>query len=221
MGKSFDPRLYLVIGPENCVHYPMLEVVRQALEGGITLIQYRDKHSDTDTQVQNVVSLMNVAKEFQIPVLVNDRPDVAKKAKADGVHLGQSDEAIQQARMLLGDSAIVGLTVKNESHIKAAPIELLDYLGIGGVFPTESKVNPDTPLGVNGLLDMLKVSRANGDLPTTAIAGIDESNCEAVAATGVNGLAVVSAICGQVDPMKATQRLRQKIDPFFQKGIEK
>ncbi|MTI09499.1 thiamine phosphate synthase [Curvivirga aplysinae] len=219
MGKSFDPRLYLVIGPENCAHYTILEVVRQALEGGITLIQYRDKYSDTDTQVQNVVSLMNVAKEFQVPVLVNDRPDVAKQAEADGVHLGQSDEGVQQARILLGKNAIIGLTVKNESHIKTAPIESLDYLGIGGVCPTESKVNPDAPLGVNGLLEMLKVSRAYGDLPTTAIAGIDESNCDAIAATGVNGLAVVSAICGQVDPKTATQRLRQKIDPFFEKGI--
>lgn len=212
MVKTLNPSLYLVLGPENCQQKSIFDVVGQAIEGGVTLVQYRNKISDFGSQVDDVKQLLKLTKARNIPLLVNDNIAVALAAGADGVHLGQSDTPVIEARKSLGDNAIIGLTVKNQSHVEKAPIDLLDYLGIGGIFPTSSKINPDAPIGLEGLKEMLAYIAKRGHIQTTAIAGLDESNCEDVVGCGVDGVAIVSSICASSNPRESAKRLRRKIE---------
>lgn len=212
---NFDLSLYLVIGPENCGDTSqgrsIDDIVQAACENGVTLIQYRNKHASEEVQIEDVQRLLKITTHYAVPLLVNDKITVAQKAKAQGVHLGQSDQSVEEARAVLGPEAIIGLTVKNEAHVKAAPFEKIDYLGIGGVFHTQSKENPDTPLGLDGLKELVTLNKNCGALPAAAIAGIDESNCADVISCGVEGVAVISAICAAPSPAKATQNLHHHI----------
>lgn len=217
MKRKFDPMLYLVIGPENCLQKSMFDVVKSAIRGGVTMIQYRNKHDDEDIQTTQVKELLSITRSKKIPLIVNDKISVAIASNADGVHLGQSDTDIKAAREFLGENAIIGLTVKNSAHIKSAPIKDLDYLGIGGVFPTSSKVNPAPPLGLNGLTALVTLAREVSDLPLTAIAGIDGDNCEDVMNCGVDGIAIVSAICASDTPDATASILHNKLEKIITK----
>lgn len=212
MRHSFNPCLYLVIGPENCHAHSMEDIVREAIDGGVSLVQYRNKSTNLDDQIKDVRSLLEITKTHHIPLLVNDNVDVALATKADGVHLGQSDIDAKVAREKLGDNAIIGLTVKNMNHVKAAPLEVLDYLGVGGIFPTSSKNNPDAPIGLDGLREMVTSIAAHSGILTTAIAGLNEDNCEEVVKCGVNGIAIISSICNSASPKHTAQSIRSKID---------
>lgn len=210
--RPFDPRLYLVLGPDNCPNGDVVATAVQAVAGGATLIQYRNKQGNTRTMIADVAALKRELAAFDVPVLVNDRVDVALAADADGVHLGQSDMPVELARGILGPTKIIGLTVKARDHIEQAPVEKLDYWSIGGVFPTQSKDNPDAPVGADGLADLAALARSRSDMPITAIAGITLDNLPSVWAAGVDGVAVVSAICGAPDVRAAAVRFRQALD---------
>ncbi len=217
MRYFFDPSLYLVIGPENCQNHSMLHIVAEAIAGGVSLVQYRNKQADFDQQIKDVQSLLFITKEKQIPLIVNDNIDVAIAAKADGVHLGQGDINAKLAREKLGQSAIIGLTVKNMIDVKKAPIQSLDYFGIGGVFPTNSKNNPDAAIGLDGLGKMtLGISKIS-NITTTAIAGINKNNCQDVVNCGVDGIAIISSICNSHYPKKTAQSIRNKINHIIGK----
>src|SRR4029077_12677947 len=159
------------------------------------LVQLRDKRGDTRSMVERARALKAALAPFGVPLLINDRVDVALAAGADGAHVGQDDMAVADARRLLGRDAIVGLSVKTAAQAEAAPIELLDYVGIGGVFATTSKDNPDPPIGVAGFARIGAVFRRRApQLPLCAIAGIDASNAGSVVAAGADGVAVISAL---------------------------
>jgi thiamine-phosphate pyrophosphorylase len=148
-----------------------------------------------------------------IPLLVNDRVDVALAAEADGVHIGQDDMAVPDARLLLGRSAIIGLSVKTVEQARAAPLELLNYVAIGGVYGTTSKENTKAPIGTDGLraiADAIRARKAN--FPVCAIAGITAANAGDVIAAGADGVAVISALSLAPDPAKAAQDLRAVVD---------
>lgn len=210
---SLDLRLYALIDPEHAGGRDLAELAKRVATGGATLVQLRDKRGDTRTIVERARALRAVLASFGVPLLVNDRVDVALAAEADGVHLGQEDMTVQDARRLLGPQARIGLSIKTTAQAEAAPVHLLDYVGIGGVFATTSKDNPDPPIGTAGLERIAKIfHRRAPDLPLCAIAGIDAGNAASAVAAGADGVAVISALSLTPDPTAAARELRTVID---------
>src|SRR5262249_11289416 len=159
------------------------DLARRVAEGGATLVQLRDKHGSTRRLVEEARAIKAAIAHLGVPLLVNDRVDVALAAGADGVHVGQDDMAAEDARALLGSRALTGLSTKTVAHAEAAPVDLINYACIGGVFATTSKDNPDPPIGLAGLRTVLAVLRERAPrLPVGAIAGIDAGNAAQVIA---------------------------------------
>lgn len=208
MRTSFDLSLYLVIGPAHCAGRDMAEVAGAAAAGGATMVQLRDKAGGTRRLVEDARRLKACLAPCGARLLVNDRVDVALAAGADGVHIGQRDMDPEDARRLLGPEAIIGLTVHSLDQARAVPLDAVDYVSIGGVFATASKQNPDPPIGIGGLARIA----ATIELPLVAIAGITRETAPAVIAAGVDGIAVVSAVCGAPDPRAAAAELRAMVD---------
>ena len=208
-----DLRLYALLDPERSSGATLASLARAAVDGGATLVQLRDKLGSTRRLVAQARELKAVLAPRSIPLLVNDRVDVALAAAADGVHVGQDDMEPADARRLLGPGAIIGLSVKTVAQAQAAPVEAVDYVCIGGVFATTSKHNPDPPVGVDGLRTILGVIRGRAPrLPVGAIAGIDATNAAAVMAAGVDGIAVISALSLAPDVVAAARTLRGIVD---------
>jgi thiamine-phosphate pyrophosphorylase len=148
-----------------------------------------------------------------VPLLINDRVDVALASGADGVHVGWDDMPVADARRLLGREAIIGLSIKTREQVESAPLDLLDYVCIGGVFQTSSKDNKEPPVRPDGFAKLAAMVRARApNLPVGAIAGIDESNASSVIAAGADGIAVISALSITPDPAGAAKRLRAIVD---------
>ena len=210
---NVDLRLYALVDPERAGGHSLPDLARLVAQGGATLVQLRDKRGDTRSMVERARAIMETLAPFDVPLLINDRIDVALAAGAAGVHVGQDDMAVADARRLLGRDAIIGLSVKTIEQAEAAPIELLDYAGIGGVFATASKDNPDPPIGASGLARIAGVFRRRAPgFPLCGIAGIDASNAAEAVAAGVGGVAVISALSLAPNPQAAARALRAAVD---------
>ena len=208
-----DLRLYAIVDPEHAGGRSLPELAKLLAAGGATLVQLRDKKSDTRVMVETARAVKAALKPFRVPLLVNDRIDVALAAQADGVHVGQTDMAVEDARRLLGRNAIIGLSVKSAALAEAAPIDLIDYAGIGGVYATTSKDNPNPPIGVEGLRRIVDVFRRRyPNFPTCAIAGINAANAGATIAAGADGVSVISALSLAPDPTAAANAMRAVVD---------
>ena len=207
-----DLRLYALVDPAVAGGRTLADLAGR-ISSSATLVQLRDKHGSTRAMVEEARALQAVLEPKGIPLLINDRVDVALAAEADGVHIGQDDMAPADARLLLGRRAIIGLSVKTVDQARAAPLDLLDYVAIGGVYGTTSKDNTATPIGVAGLRAIVQAVRAREpDYPICAIAGINAANAADVIGAGVDGVAVVSALSLATDPGKAAQDLRAIVD---------
>ncbi|HEY8383182.1 MAG TPA: thiamine phosphate synthase [Microvirga sp.] len=206
-----DLRVYGIIDPERTRGRDPVELVRQAVAGGATLIQYRDKRAETRELVVKARALKEALDGTGVPLLVNDRVDVALASGADGVHLGQDDMHPNDARRLLGPKAIIGLTVKNVEQADELVRMKTDYCCIGGVFATVSKNNPARPIGLEGLARVAFRARLASGAPVGAIAGIDASNAGSVIAAGADGIAVISALF-MGEPEAVARRLRAVVD---------
>ncbi len=203
-----DVSLYGIIDPHRTRNRSLADLTRAAADGGITLLQYRDKDGDTRTLIENAVTIKQALSGYNVPLLINDRVDVALAVEADGVHVGQSDMTPKDARRLLGPNAIIGLTIKTEEHARQAPLDLIDYACIGGVYSTMSKENP-TNIGLQGWAAIAAHFRhVAPKFPVGAIAGIDASNLEAVLKNGADGAAIISAIFMADDVKAATRELK-------------
>ena len=210
---TVDVRLNAIVDPERANGRPLAELARMVVAGGATLIQLRDKHGTTRHMIEEARAIKAALAGTGVPLVVNDRVDVALIAEADGVHVGQDDMRVEDARRLLGPKAIIGLSIKSVALANAAPIEQLDYVGVGGVYATTSKDNPNPPIGVNGLRDIVDAFRKRRrDLPICGIAGIDAGNAAPVIAAGADGVAVISALSMQADPEAAARELRRVVD---------
>jgi thiamine-phosphate pyrophosphorylase len=208
-----DLRLYALVDPERAGGRDLAVLARLLAQGGATLVQLRDKHSDTRVMVARARAIKAALAPLDVPLLINDRVDVALASAADGVHVGQDDMAVEDARRLLGADAIIGLSVKTVAQAEAAPLDLLDYAGIGGVFATSSKDNPSPPIGPAGLARIVGVFRRRGpEFPLCGIAGIDASNAGDAIAAGADGVAVISALSLKGDPQAAAHDLRAVVD---------
>jgi thiamine-phosphate pyrophosphorylase len=208
-----DLRLNAIVDPERAGGHDLADLARLCAEGGATLVQLRDKLSDTRTMVAMARAIKAVLAPFAVPFVVNDRIDVALAAGADGVHLGQDDMAIEDARKLLGRDAIIGLSIKTVAEAEAAPVELIDYVGSGGVYVTLSKQQKNAPIGAAELGRVITTLRQRAPkLPVCGIAGIDASNAADVIAAGADGVAVISALSLAPDPVAAARTLRGVVD---------
>jgi thiamine-phosphate pyrophosphorylase len=212
MVEDLDLRVYAILDPEHVGARTMPELARMVTAGGATLVQLRDKKSETGAMVA-LARAVKSALPPAVPLIINDRIDIAIEAGADGVHLGQDDTGIAEARRLLGPIPFIGLTVQTVAQARTAPLADIDYIGIGGVFATNSKLNPRPPIGIAGLGEIVGVLRYRiGNFPTCAIAGITAANAGAAIAAGADGVAVISALSGAPDPRAAAHELRQVVD---------
>ncbi len=217
-----DLRLNAIVDPERAGGRAPAELARLCAEGGATLIQLRDKRSETRALVEQARAIKKALAPFGVPLVVNDRVDVALAAGADGAHVGQDDMAAEDARRLLGPGAIIGLSIKNLSEAEAAPIPLIDYVGCGGVYATVSKQQKNPPIGPEGLARIIDVLHRRAQdsgkaLPVCGIAGIDAGNAAPVIAAGADGVAVISALSLASDPAAAARALRQIVDAMLAK----
>jgi len=210
-----DLSLYALLDPAVAGGRPLAELAR-LVAGHATLVQLRDKHGSTRALVEEARRLRALLEP--VPFVVNDRVDVALAAEADGVHLGQDDMTAAEARLLLGKTAIIGLSVKTVAQAREAPLDLIDYVAIGGVYATTSKDNTAAPIGIAGLREVVGALRMREpDFPICAIAGIDASNAAEVIAAGADGVAVISALSPAPDPRAAARELRNVADDALQK----
>ncbi|MBQ2026258.1 MAG: thiamine phosphate synthase [Paludibacteraceae bacterium] len=208
MRKPLDLSLYLVTDRGLSLGRPLEDVVAQAVAGGVTIVQLREKDAPTGEFVSLAKKLMHLLKPLNIPLIINDRVDVALAADADGVHIGQSDMAYQDVRKLIGYDKIIGLSVENMHDLEIANSLDVDYVGISPVFGTPTKTDTAQPFGLQGLKDAVRLSIH----PTVGIGGMNANTAKDVMQTGCNGIAVVSAICSAQDPTQAAKELKALVD---------
>ena len=199
--------LHLVTDRGLTLGRSLINIIRAAAAGGISAVQLREKNCSTREFVDLGRSVIKELKQLQIPLIINDRVDVALALGADGVHLGQSDMPFAMARELLGPQAVIGLSVETLEQARDAEQLDVDYLGLSPVFATETKTDLAKPLGLDGISQIRSESRHH----LVAIGGISHENAAKVMTAGADGLAVVSAICSAADPQQASQQLLQKM----------
>lgn len=214
MRRPVDPTLYLVTDTELCRPRPVSDVVRAAVAGGVTAVQVRDKHaSRVDLLAMTRSVQAAVADRPDVAVIVNDAVDVALLAGADGVHVGQDDLPVEEVRALIGPHRHLGLSVSSAAELGAAlalPPGTIDLVGLSPAWATPVKPDAGPPLGLAGTAALADTARGGG-LTAVAIGGITVDRAAEIAATGVAGVCVVSAVCAAPDPAAAARRLRSEI----------
>lgn len=198
-------KLYLVTDRPLSLGRPLEEIVEGAVEGGVTIVQLREKEAPTGEFVALAKRLKAVLAPLGIPLIINDRVDVALASDADGVHIGQSDMPYEDARRLLGPDKIIGLSVENFEDLERANALDVDYVGISPVYGTPTKSDTAEPFGLEGLRRAVAMSVH----PTVAIGGMNSSTIAEVMQAGADGVAVVSAICSAPSPRKAAEELKE------------
>ncbi len=199
-----DYRLYLVTDRDLCLGRPLEDIVLAAVRGGATMVQLREKTADTREFLELARLLARELHPRGVPLIINDRADIALAAGAAGLHVGQRDLPARDARALLGPDAIIGLSVEDRNDLILAQDEDVDYLGISPLFATSTKADTAPPWGLAGLASAKSVSC----LPLVAIGGIHTGNAAQAVIHGAAGLAVVSAVCSAPDPEAAARALR-------------
>lgn len=211
--RRLDYRLNALVDASLLDVADLAVLAKRAADNGATLIQYRDKSASTRVMIERASAIKAALAASGVPFVINDRVDVALAAGADGVHLGADDMAPDTARRLLGSDAIIGVTVKTPADAERAGTAPVDYACIGGVFETLSKVNPDPPVGLDGLKTLrAKIRGLNPALPVGAIAGITLETVPSVIAAGADGIAAISALFRAEDIAAAVQDFRKTID---------
>ncbi len=197
---------------------PLTELVREAVAGGVTSVQLREKDCSTREFLDEAFMLAEILKPLGVPLIINDRVDIALTVGAAGVHLGQSDMPIEHARRLGPPGWIIGISAESVDDAVRAEAEGADYIGVSPVFSTPTKTDTSRPLGLEGL----GLIRAAVKTPLVAIGGINLENAGEVIGAGADGLAVVSAIVAADSPRGAALALRQEIDKAYQlfKGLD-
>lgn len=218
MKKQFDFSLYLVTDQKLSLGRPIEDVVRAAVKGGVTAVQIREKESTTKEFIKLAHNLQNILKPQGVPLIVNDRIDIALAVDADGIHIGQTDMPYYEARRLVGNDMVIGLSVETmEQAIEAENLDV-DYISVSPVFLTPTKHDATNEWGLEGLRKLRSQSRKL----LIAIGEINSSNAKAALESGADGIAVVSAICSAADPESASRRLGEIIEQTRkEKGIGK
>lgn len=201
-------RLYLVTDQSSAGERTLMDVVAAAVQGGVTCVQLREKQLNTRDFLAQAMMLKTLLAPHHIPLVINDRIDVALACGAQGVHLGQSDMPVLQARQLLPPEMFIGWSVETMEDVVRSASLPVDYLGVSPIHATPTKTDTQKPWGLDGLRQV----RSATALPLVAIGGIHAANARAVLLAGADGLAVVSALCAAQDPCAAAAAFRKLID---------
>ncbi len=201
--KAFDLSLYLVTDRDLMTTATVSECVEKAIQGGVTIVQLREKKISSRAFYETALDVLKITRYYHVPLIINDRVDIALAVDADGVHLGQKDLPVTIARKLLGEDKIIGVTAPSVELAKQAKQNGADYIGVGAIFGTTTK--SDAP---KGSIELVRTIVQSVKIPTVAIGGISQSNAVQLCNTGVDGVAVVSGIVAQADIKAAAQMLR-------------
>ncbi|UCD82223.1 MAG: thiamine phosphate synthase [Desulfobacterales bacterium] len=206
--QNIDYSLYLVTDRGLAKGRSMLDIVKAAVHGGVTCVQLREKQCSTLEFIEQALVVRDFLKHRKVPLIINDRVDVALAVAADGVHLGQTDMPLDIAQKILGDSMIIGISAESLEDALEAEKGGADYLGISPIYATPTKTDTASPLGLEGL----RAIREAVKLPLVGIGGLNKDNAAEVIRSGGDGVAVVSAIVAAGDPADAARSLRQIVD---------
>lgn len=200
---DFDLSLYLVTDRGLSLGRSLTSVVEEAVKGGVTMVQLREKDCSSKEFYDLAIELKQILTPYNVPLIINDRLDIALACDAEGLHIGQSDLPYDIARKLLGKSKIIGLSVENiEDAIEANKLDV-DYIGISPVFSTPTKTDTKQALGIEGVRAIASISKH----PCVGIGGININNAKEIIAAGANGVSVVSAIVSAENPQLAAKNL--------------
>jgi thiamine-phosphate pyrophosphorylase len=210
---ALDPAklsLYLITDPQLCANIGIEQTVEAAIKGGVTMVQLRDKHASTEDRVALACRLKPVCITYGVALVINDDVEAAQISDVDGVHIGQGDLCVSLARQIIGADKIIGLSVETVSAAKKVSDKLVDYVGVSPVYATPTKHDHKQPIGFDGLAKICAAS----SVYTVAVGGLKLTDCHDVLAAGANGIAVVSAICGQNDPHAASIAFAKSLAGF-------
>ncbi|GGM79080.1 thiamine-phosphate synthase [Dyadobacter beijingensis] len=205
--------LYLVTDEASCLGRDFYWVVEEAVKGGVTMVQLREKSLSTRAFIDRAKRLKDLLETYNVPLIINDRIDVALAVDADGVHIGQSDMPFQAAHRLLGEGKIIGLSAEKQSDVLEAEHWNLSYLAVSPLFATPTKTDTEQPWELEGL----QWAEMNSRHPLVVIGGLHTGNAREALQHGASGIAVVSAICSAPSPREAAQQLKTIIttpEPF-------
>ncbi|MCD6231947.1 thiamine phosphate synthase [Candidatus Aerophobetes bacterium] len=203
--------IYLLTDPNLSSGRTHEEVVRESIAGGAKIIQLRDKIATTRKLIEIGKKLREMTLKAGVIFIVNDRVDIALSVDADGVHLGEDDMPIAYARKILGEGKIIGISVDNVEKAKIAEAEGADYIALGPIFSTKTKINAGEPVGVEEIKKVKSIVR----LPVIAIGGINLQNIQLVAMAGADSVAVISAVVGAPDIRRAMKELVEKMGKYY------
>ena len=207
--RNFDPTLYFITDSTGFTEEEFLSRVEQALKGGVTLLQVREKNKTTREYIALAEKVHKITQKYNVPMIIDDRIDVAMAVNAEGVHLGQSDMLVDIARRILGEKVIIGATAKTVPQALEAYRNGADYLGTGAIYPTTTKVKT-VLTSVDTLREVVKAV----PIPVNAIGGLNKDNMHILEKTGIAGVCVVSAIMKADSPRKAAEEIKQRFLNF-------
>jgi thiamine-phosphate pyrophosphorylase len=205
--QCVDYSLYLVTDRGLSRGRSTLEIVSAAVDGGATVVQLREKDCSTRDFIEQALAIKDFLKDRGVPMIINDRVDVAQAVEADGVHLGQTDMPLETAKKILGDTMIIGISAESLPDAIAAEQGGADYLGVSPIYATPTKTDTAPPLGLEGLREIRKTVR----IPLVGIGGLNRDNAAEAIRNGADGVAVVSAIVAAGNPQEAADALKQII----------
>jgi len=201
-------KLYLVTDPDLVGNRELEEVVVEAVKGGVTIVQLREKKLEDKQLIEKSLSLAKKLKKYSVPLIINDKIDVAFSSSASGVHLGQSDLPCFSAREVLGKHRIIGVSTNSIQEAETAVRDGADYIAISPIFDTPTKTDTDPAVGLDGIAEIKKHVK----IPIVGIGGINVKNARDVIKAGCDGIAVVSAIIAAEDPKQAAIELLEEIE---------
>ena len=202
--EDIDYSVYLVTDHRNKTDEEFLKIIEEAIKGGTSILQLREKTASTKDFYQLALKVKEITSKYDVPLLINDRIDIAIAVDSEGVHIGQDDMPADIARKIIGEDKILGVSASTVEEAKKAEIDGADYIGSGAVFPTATKDDADSVSK-----DELKKIVDSIDIPVVAIGGITIENAGTLKDTGIAGFSVVSAIMSADDPKEASQELRE------------
>lgn len=204
--KDFDTSLYFITDSTGFSETEFLQRIEAALQGGVSFLQLREKEKSTREYLELATKVHNLARQYSVPLIIDDRLDVAMAVDAEGVHLGQSDMPVATARKIWGQEKIIGATAKTVEQAQGAYNQGADYLGVGAMYPTTTKVKT-VLTSVNTLRDICKAV----PIPVNAIGGLNKENIDVLQGVPIAGICVVSAIMKADNPKEAAEQLRESM----------
>ena len=202
--EDIDYSVYLVTDRRNKTDEEFLNIIEEAIKGGTTIVQLREKTASTKEFYDLALRVKEITSRYDVPLLINDRIDIALAVDSEGVHIGQDDMPADIAREIIGDDKILGVSASTVEEAKKAEIDSADYIGSGAVFPTATKDDADSVSK-----EELKEIVDSIDIPVVAIGGITVENASTLKGSGIAGFSVVSAIMSAEDPKEASEKLKE------------